>query len=147
MNTSHESCSRTNDLLYSPNMPILRRHSRVSEGSAFTDIPATNSSLYRNALYHSGTGYYSVHQQVWHSFFLRRYTVYLAVGTRNSLQFPKKQLLTFKLSWALLTVRWTSCPEIVWAFGSHKLNWPIKPFWGLCPYRFEWVVYSPSGKD
>uniref|UniRef100_F1KPY7 Zinc finger SWIM domain-containing protein n=1 Tax=Ascaris suum TaxID=6253 RepID=F1KPY7_ASCSU len=63
VNTSHESCSRTNDLLYSPNMPILRRHSRVSEGSAFTDIPATNSSLYRNALYHSGTGYYSVHQQ------------------------------------------------------------------------------------
>uniref|UniRef100_A0A914SAQ7 Uncharacterized protein n=1 Tax=Parascaris equorum TaxID=6256 RepID=A0A914SAQ7_PAREQ len=63
VNTSHDLWNRANDLLYSPNMPILRRHSRVSEGSTFADIPATNSTIYRNALYHSGTAYYSMHQQ------------------------------------------------------------------------------------
>ncbi|KHN87654.1 Zinc finger SWIM domain-containing protein 8 [Toxocara canis] len=60
---SHESCSRLSGFHYSPNMPILCRHSRVSEGPGLVDIPGTSGSLYRNALYQSSSGYYSVHQQ------------------------------------------------------------------------------------
>ncbi|VDK54690.1 unnamed protein product, partial [Anisakis simplex] len=41
-----------------PNMPVLRRHSRISEGTSLPDVPGTSGSLFRNAFYH-----YSVHQQ------------------------------------------------------------------------------------